>query len=83
MLYTIAQWQNRCYRASRELCSNYLFYYFLNFAQQVFQRRKDGSTDFYRNWANYKTGFGNLTGELWLGQLRTLFISIKFTHFFA
>lgn len=33
----------------------------------VFQRRKDGSVNFLRNWSAYVKGFGNPDGEHWLG----------------
>ena len=33
----------------------------------VFQSRMDGSVDFFRNWAHYVAGFGQLNGEHWLG----------------
>ncbi|XP_070173735.1 ficolin-1-A-like [Littorina saxatilis] len=33
----------------------------------VFQRRIDGSLDFYRNWTEYENGFGDLTCNFWLG----------------
>ncbi|XP_078242955.1 tenascin-X [Pogona vitticeps] len=34
----------------------------------VFQRRMNGETDFWRDWQDYATGFGNLTREFWLGN---------------
>ena len=34
---------------------------------EVIQRRLDGTVDFYRNWASYVDGFGDLDGEYWLG----------------
>ncbi|KAF1373402.1 hypothetical protein PFLUV_G00238490 [Perca fluviatilis] len=33
----------------------------------VFQRRMDGTINFYRGWDQYKTGFGSAAGEYWLG----------------
>ncbi|XP_067433447.1 microfibril-associated glycoprotein 4-like isoform X1 [Thunnus thynnus] len=33
----------------------------------VFQRRMDGSLNFYRPWDHYKKGFGIAAGEYWLG----------------
>lgn len=41
------------------------------FCLQVFQRRQNGLTDFFRNWADYRIGFGNLEDEFWLGKYTT------------
>ena len=34
----------------------------------VVQRRLDGTVDFYRNWTEYQSGFGDLHSEFWLGN---------------
>ncbi|XP_051812037.1 angiopoietin-2b isoform X2 [Acanthochromis polyacanthus] len=34
----------------------------------VLQHRRNGSVDFHRGWRDYKTGFGEPSGEHWLGN---------------
>ncbi|XP_053674068.1 ficolin-2-like [Anopheles nili] len=46
----------------------------------VIQHRFDGSTNFYRNWQEYKNGFGNLDGEFWLGLDRIYQLTVSRPH---
>ncbi|XP_069862711.1 fibrinogen C domain-containing protein 1 [Dipodomys merriami] len=46
----------------------------------VFQRREDGSVNFFRGWEAYREGFGKLTGEHWLGLKRIHALSTQATY---
>ena len=48
----------------------------------VFQKRQNGSVDFFRTWNPYKRGFGDLNGaEFWLGldKIHRLTVSGSYT----
>lgn len=47
----------------------------------VILNRADGDISFYRNWVEYKNGFGNIYGEFWIGldrlrEVNTLYIGL-------
>lgn len=42
----------------------------------VIQRRMDGTVNFYRPWDQYKAGFGDASGEYWLG-LENIYLLTK------
>lgn len=46
----------------------------------VIQRRLDGSVNFFRNWEQYKQGFGNLDGEYWLGLENLYWLSSQASY---
>ena len=43
----------------------------------VIQRRMDGSENFFRNWTEYKSGFGHLHREHWLGNQNIYLLTNK------
>ncbi|KAM9324220.1 ficolin-2-like [Gastrophryne carolinensis] len=45
----------------------------------VFQRRWDGSVDFFRDWMSYKRGFGSRLNEFWLGNTNVYQITLSGT----
>ncbi|XP_053666697.1 ficolin-1-like [Anopheles marshallii] len=46
----------------------------------VIQQRFNGWTNFYRNWQEYKNGFGNLDGEFWLGLDHIYHLTVSGAH---
>ncbi|NWX92219.1 FBCDB protein, partial [Nothoprocta pentlandii] len=46
----------------------------------VFQRREDGSVNFFRGWQAYRDGFGKLTGEHWLGLQRLHVLTVQASY---
>ncbi|XP_071161640.1 uncharacterized protein [Mytilus edulis] len=46
----------------------------------VIQKRFNGVTEFYRNWQDYETGFGDLNEEFWLGNKYIAMLTSRKNH---
>lgn len=46
----------------------------------VILRRFNGLVNFYRSWADYKSGFGDVRGEFWMGNFN-VFLLTSTAHF--
>ena len=58
---------------ARRECSSECFFLLSVCVERIFliqniQRRLNGKEDFERTWTEYKSGFGDLAGEHWLGN---------------
>ncbi|XP_014777534.2 angiopoietin-related protein 1 [Octopus bimaculoides] len=49
-------------------------------AWTLIQKRTNGAVDFYRNWEDYKEGFGNIRSEYWLGNEKIYYLSVQATY---
>lgn len=46
----------------------------------VILNRFNGATNFYRNWLEYKNGFGNIATEFWIGLDKLHEVSLFYCH---
>ena len=48
--------------------TTFMMQFTIQFNFQVFQKRFDGSLDFYRTFDEYHNGFGDVHAEFWMGN---------------